>query len=218
MVQNYQHSRIDRLKMAKTLSAERLRGRPREYEEAEVIERAMQVFWTEGYHATSLPDLLAATQISRSSLYAGFGDKHGIFLRALERYIEQALARLDQELDTAPDALTGVQLCIEGYLVRTQGDAGVRGCLVVATAMELAAHDKEVSTCIDRFFRQMESRLAAALTLAQQAGQVRRTIDPASFAHLLVCMLEGIRVISKVGSRQEMTASAFKALLAQISN
>ncbi|HEI8867313.1 TPA: TetR/AcrR family transcriptional regulator [Serratia odorifera] len=203
--------------MAKTVSAERLRGRPREYEETEVIERAMQVFWTEGYHATSLPTLLAATQISRSSLYAGFGDKHGIFLRALDLYIEQALARLDRELDTAPDALTGVQVCIDGYLARTQGDAGRRGCLVVATAMELAAHDKEVSTRIDRFFKQMESRLTIALKRARQAGLIRKDVDPAAFAHMLLCLLEGVRVISKVGSRQNTTAAALKALIAQIS-
>ncbi|MCS3409879.1 TetR/AcrR family transcriptional regulator [Serratia sp. AKBS12] len=203
--------------MAKTVSAERLRGRPREYEETEVIERAMQVFWTEGYHATSLPTLLAATQISRSSLYAGFGDKHGIFLRSLDLYIEQALARLDRELDTAPDALTGVQVCIDGYLARTQGDAGRRGCLVVATAMELAAHDKEVSTRIDRFFKQMESRLTIALKRARQAGLIRKDVDPAAFAHMLLCLLEGVRVISKVGSRQNTTAAALKALIAQIS-
>jgi len=203
--------------MAKTVSVERLRGRPREYEEAEVIERAMQVFWTEGYSATSLPTLLAATKISRSSLYAGFGDKHGIFLRALDLYIQQALVRLDEDLNTDPDAMAGVQACIDGYLLRTQGDAGKRGCLVVATAMEMAAHDNEVSTRIDRFFKQLESRLAAALKRAQQAGQVRSDTDPTSFAHLLVCLLEGNRVISKVGARHDASAAAFKTLLAQIS-
>jgi len=59
----------------------------------------MGVFWSRGYHATALPDLLRATKLSRGSLYAAFGDKHSLFLRALDRYIANALTRLDIELD-----------------------------------------------------------------------------------------------------------------------
>jgi TetR/AcrR family transcriptional repressor of nem operon len=76
------------------------RGRPREFDTDAAIERAMGVFWSSGYHGTSLPDLLEATNLSRGSLYAAFGDKHGLFLRALDRYIGEALTRLDTELDT----------------------------------------------------------------------------------------------------------------------
>ncbi|MFX5555055.1 helix-turn-helix domain-containing protein, partial [Acinetobacter baumannii] len=81
------------------------RGRPREFDIDLAIERAMQVFWSSGYHGTSLPDLLAATRLSRGSLYAAFGDKHGLFLRALDRYLDEALARVDRERDPRNDAL-----------------------------------------------------------------------------------------------------------------
>ena len=60
----------------------------------------MNVFWSRGYHATALPDLLRATKLSRGSLYAAFGDKHSLFLRALDRYIADALARMDIEFDS----------------------------------------------------------------------------------------------------------------------
>src|SRR5258708_32051825 len=117
------------------------RGRPREFDTDAAVERAMGVFWSCGYHGASLPDLMEATRLSRGSLYAAFGDKHGLFLLALDRYIAQALKRLDDELTSGQKALPGLMACLDGYLSRTDGPAGKRGCLVVATAMELAAHD-----------------------------------------------------------------------------
>src|SRR4029453_10539682 len=97
-------------------------------------------FWSSGYNGTSLPDLLEATELSRGSLYAAFGDKHGLFLRALDRYIDAALTRLDTELDPRKNALAGLRACLAGYVERGNGVAGKRGCLVVATTMELAGH------------------------------------------------------------------------------
>jgi TetR/AcrR family transcriptional repressor of nem operon len=103
-----------------------------------VIARATDVFWSFGYYGTKLPDLLAATEIARGSLYSAFGDKHGLFLRALDRYIDDALARLDIELYPDRDALADLRACLAGDVDRTSGGAGTRGCLVVATAMKLA--------------------------------------------------------------------------------
>src|SRR6186713_476429 len=98
----------------------------------------MGVFWSRGYHATALPDLLEATKLSRGSLYAAFGDKHGLFLQALDRYIADALTRMDAELGTAASPMAGLRNFLEGYVARTGGANGRRGCLLVATAMELA--------------------------------------------------------------------------------
>src|SRR5215472_5195084 len=75
------------------------RGRPRSFDTEAAVERAMGAFWSRGYHATALPDLLRATKLSHGSLYAAFGDKHSLFLRALDRYIADALTRMDIELD-----------------------------------------------------------------------------------------------------------------------
>src|SRR5215217_8228029 len=78
------------------------RGRPRSFDTDAAVERAMGVFWSRGYHATALPDLLRATKLSRGSLYAAFGDKHSLFLRALDRYVAEALTRMDVEFDKEP--------------------------------------------------------------------------------------------------------------------
>jgi TetR/AcrR family transcriptional repressor of nem operon len=184
------------------------RGRPREFDANVAVERAMDVFWTCGYHGTSLPDLLQATRLSRGSLYAAFGDKHGLFLRALDRYIDEALARLDTELDPHKSALAGLRACVAGYIERTSGVNGKRGCLVVATAMELAAHDAEVERRIRRFFKVMETRLTTALMRAQTAGELVAGVEPANAAHMLLCLFEGLRVVGKTGPNRAASQAA----------
>jgi TetR/AcrR family transcriptional repressor of nem operon len=189
------------------------RGRPREFDTDAAVERAMGVFWSCGYHGTSLPDLLEATNLSRGSLYAAFGDKHGLFLRALDRYIDDALARLDSELDPRENALAGVRTCLAGYVDRTSGIAGKRGCLVVATAMELAAHDTEVEQRIRRFFKTMETRLAEALARAQAAGALADGVEPATAARALLCLLEGMRVVGKTCPDRALSQAMVQTLL-----
>jgi TetR/AcrR family transcriptional repressor of nem operon len=190
---------VDISMMQKRIVPEMSRGRPREFDEDVVIERAMGIFWSRGYHGTSLPDLLEATRLSRGSLYSAFGDKHTLFLRALDRYVDDALTRLDAELDPRRGALAGVRACVDGYIERTSGSAGRRGCLVVATAMELSAHDPEVAQHIRRFFRGFETRLSGALARAKSEGHLREELDPAILARLLLCQFEGMRVVGKVG-------------------
>ena len=190
-----------------------LRGRPREFDPDTAVARAMGVFWSSGYHGTSLPDLLAATKLSRGSLYAAFGDKHGLFLRALDRYIDDALARLDAELGSEQSALAGLRRCLAGYIDRTSGAAGERGCLVVATAMELAAVDAEVKQRIGRFFTMMETRLAAALACAQTAGDLAGGVDPETAAHVLLCLVEGMRVVGKAGVDRAVSEAMVDTLI-----
>jgi TetR/AcrR family transcriptional repressor of nem operon len=173
----------------------------------------MDVFWTCGYHGTSLPDLLQATKLSRGSLYAAFGDKHGLFLRSLDRYIDEALARLDTELDPRESPLAGLRACVAGYIERTSGVKGRRGCLVVATAMELAAHDPEVERRIRRFFNAMETRLTATLRRAQAAGKLATGVEPANAAHMLLCLFEGLRVVGKTSPNRAASQAAADALL-----
>jgi TetR/AcrR family transcriptional repressor of nem operon len=189
------------------------RGRPREFDTDAAVERAMDVFWSCGYHGTSLPDLLEATELSRGSLYAAFGDKHGLFLRALDRYIDDALARLDVELDPRKSALAGVRICLAGYVDRTSGSAGKRGCLVVATAMELAAHDPEAEQRVRRFFRALETRLAEAMARARATGELADGVEPRTAARLLICLVEGMRVVGKTGSDRATSQAAVQTLI-----
>ena len=194
-----------------------LRGRPRQFEHGEVVERAMDAFWSNGYNGTSLPALLDATKMSRGSLYGAFGDKHGLFLLALDRYIADALARVDVELDAREGAMAGLRVFLSGYVDRTSGVAGKRGCLVVATAMELVAQDMEVARRIRRFFQAMEQKIGVAFERANAQGELAERVDPASAARAMLRMVEGLRVVGKTGVERAVQQSTVDALLDRFS-
>ncbi len=172
----------------------------------------MNVFWSRGYHATALPDLLRATKLSRGSLYAAFGDKHSLFLRALDRYIADAMARMDIEFDPGRDPVDGLRAYFAGYVERNSGANGRRGCLLVATAMELAGRDADVDHRIAGFFKTMEARVADVLSRAKAAGKLADGVEPSSAARILVCFVEGLRVVGKTAPTRiisQATADAF---------
>jgi len=177
------------------------------------VERAMGVFWSRGYHGTALPDLLHATKLSRGSLYAAFGDKHSLFLRALDRYIADAVTRMDLELSPGKEPLDGLRALLAGYVDRTSGANGRRGCLLVATAMELAGHDAEVGRRIADFFKTMEAKVADALSRAKTMGKLADGVEPSSAARILVCFVEGLRVVGKTAPSRATSQATADALL-----
>ena len=189
------------------------RGRPRSFDTEAAVERAMGVFWSRGYHATALPDLLRATKLSRGSLYAAFGGKHALFLRALDRYVADALARIDVELGPRHAPVDGLRTFLAGYVDRTSGASGRRGCLLVATTMELAGHDSDVEGRIRGFFKAMEARVADALSRAKTAGKLADGVEPSSAARILVCFVEGLRVVGKTAPTRNASQATADALL-----
>ena len=199
--------------MSRPSSVQLPRGRPRSFDIDAAVGRAMDVFWSRGYHATALPDLLRATKLSRGSLYAAFGDKHSLFLRALDRYIADAVTRMDSELASPREPVEGLRAFLAGYVDRTSGTNGRRGCLLVATAMELAGQDADVGRRIAGFFKAMEARVADALSRAKTLGRLADGVEPASAARILVCFVEGLRVVGKTAPARITSQATADALL-----
>src|SRR6195952_5535599 len=199
--------------MTQHTPAQQPRGRPRSFDVDAAVERAMGVFWSRGYHGTALPDLLRATNLSRGSLYAAFGDKHSLFLRALDRYVADALTRMDGELGPRREPIDGLRAYLAGYVDRTSGANGRRGCLLVAAAMELAGRDADVDRRIASFFKAMEAKVADALSRAKTAGRLADGVEPSSAAKILVCFVEGLRVVGKTAQARTTSQATADALL-----
>jgi TetR/AcrR family transcriptional regulator, transcriptional repressor for nem operon len=173
----------------------------------------MEVFWSNGYHATSLPDLLDATRLSRSSLYAAYGDKHGLFLAALDQFIEDSLVRIDNDLDPSRPAIECLRACLAGCVERSSGASGKRGCFLVSTAKELAGRDPEVGKRVRSFFEAFEKRLTATVLRARKEKALVDGVDPGDVARVLLSLMEGLRVLGKAGIRQDAWLITVNALI-----
>ena len=174
--------------------------RTKEFEPQEALDAAMGLFWRKGYGATSMRELLDAMRIGRGSFYDTFGDKHALFLSALERFEEVRTSWIWETLEGA--GLDGIdevfRRTVEG-LVRFEPR---RGCLLANTAVELAPHDAEVAEKISRHVRRTEGAFEGALVKAQKLGEISSGSDPKSLARFLVSNLHGLRVLARAGAER----------------
>jgi len=175
-------------------------GRPREFEFDDAVRRAKDVFWDRGYHDASLPDLLEGMGLSRGSFYKAFGDKKGIFLRALDAYIEDALREVGDVLAAEGSPKAAIRHALLRNADQSFGAEGLRGCFVVLTATEMLPGDEEVSVRVSRLFRRLRELYAGAIIRGQAAGEIDAGRDPHALARFLVCQIQGMRVLGKAGA------------------
>lgn len=160
----------------------------------------MDVFWNRGYHDASLPDLLEGMDLSRGSFYKAFVDKRGVYLRALDVYIEDAIRKAGETLNSEPSPKASIRKAFSKHVDESSGKEGLRGCFVVLSAVEMLPADEEVSARISRLFRRLQDLYAAAIIRAQAMGEIDPGLDERTFARFLVCQIQGMRVLGKAGA------------------
>lgn len=164
--------------------------------------RARDLFWTNGYEATSIEDLLDAMGIGRSSFYATFGGKQLLYAAVLERYDdEQRRSVLAGLRETLPPR-DAIRQLFAG--VRDEGCArgGTRGCFLVNAALELGAADPAVGLIVRRAFAETETFFASRIATAIADGAIGRDADVTTTARALVGLLLGMRVLARAGASQ----------------
>jgi TetR/AcrR family transcriptional repressor of nem operon len=178
-------------------------GRPREFDVDDALVRARDLFWAKGYAATSIQDLVDELAIQRASLYAAFGDKHSLFLKAVSLYVREGEESLERLLDADPllpalrAALVDPMRLIDTSL--TMGADGERGCLVGNAAAELAPADPDVRDLLVSAHAGTVRVLTAALTRAQASGEVTSAATPDAQARMLLCLFQGYAVVTRAG-------------------
>jgi TetR/AcrR family transcriptional repressor of nem operon len=174
-------------------------ARTKEFEPDRALDSAMDLFWRQGYEATSVHDLLAEMGIGRGSMYDTFGDKRALFLAALDRFEETRVARADGILESSASAVEGIRRLFETTIEGLVSYEPRRGCLLANTAVELAPHDEEVAARISRYVRRTEDAFERALVRGRAAGEVSANKDPKALARFLVSTLHGVRVLARAG-------------------
>jgi TetR/AcrR family transcriptional repressor of nem operon len=186
-------------------------ARTKEFRPEAALDAAMHLFWLNGYGATSMRDLLDGMGIGRGSFYDTFGDKHALFLAALDRFEESRTGWIGEVL--AGSGLEGIEEVFRRTVEGMTGSEPRRGCLLANTAVELAPRDPEVAEKISRFVSRAEEAFAGALARAQEAGEIPEERDRRALARFLVSNLHGLRVLARAGTDRRTLEDAARVAL-----
>ena len=170
--------------------------RPREFEEEDVLDRGMHLLWDQGYEATSLDDLLAAMNLSKSSFYETFGSKHSFLMAALTRYIDVILGQLSDDLQQG-SVRDAISRSFERMLPSRQTPP--HGCFVQNCAIELAHRDPDARAKVRDGLKRLEEGYYRAVVRGQQRNEIASKQNARALARFLVSNLNGILVFARAG-------------------
>lgn len=187
-------------------------SRHKEFNREEVLQKAMEVFWTRGYEGTSIQDLVANMGINRQSIYDTFGDKHALFLQALDRYREMQTRTVFATLDRPGSVKKNVRLLFEEALELALSEEGRRGCFVANATAELAGRCKETALRTGNSLALAEKTFQRALVRGTEEGELGLQ-DSRAVARFLCCMLQGLVLMAKARQDRQALKDVVKVTL-----
>ncbi|SEC62360.1 transcriptional regulator, TetR family [Rhodococcus jostii] len=174
------------------------------------VDKAMDLFWLQGYAATTPQELAGEMGIGKGSLYNTFGSKHALFLRALRRYSEMRLEYLT-DLFAAPGP-SRPRLAMAMAVLAGVGEHR-RGCVMVNAAAELGTVDDEVNRIADELFTGIETIFRHAIVQGQESGEFDGGKSADGAARQLLATVIGLSVLAKSGGRPEMCATVVESVV-----
>jgi TetR/AcrR family transcriptional repressor of nem operon len=188
-------------------------ARPREFNEIAALEAAIDCFSRRGYEATSVRDLSDRMKISGPSLYNAFGDKHALFLQAVEHFHDQNARSMIKRIERSFSPKQAVRRFIDEVIEYSVNDRKRRGCLVV-NSVDRAPHDKEVAAVVASSFAEIEAFFYRSIKAAQAEGAVPSERRAKDLARLLFGVLLGIRVLARVKPERSLLRDVARPALA----
>jgi AcrR family transcriptional regulator len=177
-------------------------GRPRGFDIEKALDRALQVFWRNGYEGASVADLTQAMGINPPSLYAAFGNKEGLFRKALDRYVEQR-TRYWEEAFEEPTARRVIEHLLRGSADFLGNERNPPGCLFVRSAMLCGDAEEAIRRELTARRTAAETRVRDRLARAQGAGELPAELDPEDYTRYVLTVLEGMSVRAAGGASRE---------------
>ena len=176
------------------------RGRPRKFDETEVLEAALNVFWLKGYDAASLDDLAKAMGMNRPSIYRAFGDKEAIFLKTMEVFAQKLEMGFGLTMVGDDDIRTRLKAFLSMALdVYTGGDMA-KGCLIMSTAITAAPENPKIRELLLSIIRFIDEKMAEAFVQAEALGQLDcGSISASSRSALAQSVLHSLALRARAG-------------------
>ncbi len=172
-------------------------ARKKNFDESEVLDKALKIFWTKGFNATSIQDLVDGLGINRASMYDTWGDKHNLYMKSLERYRQNASSQLLNEIRSNKSALDILKGFLKSNARESALDPEKKGCFMINSISELANSDDSVNELTSKHRKTFEGVLAEIIREGQESGEIQRKFDSEVLARFLYSTVSGIRVIGK---------------------
>jgi AcrR family transcriptional regulator len=188
--------------------APKRRGRPRAYQPEIALGKALDLFRKDGFAATSLDDLSAATGMNRPSLYGAFGDKRELYIKSYQRYRADARAgMIDIFREQLPIRKRLERIYAAALDIYLSGEAGPRGCFTVMTAASEAVADPDIRKLVLEGFFELDRAFAACFRLAKENGELPESTDPQVLAQLASATIHTIAIRARAQvPRKELEA------------
>ncbi len=188
-------------------------GRPKDFDTDEVLNKAVDLLWTQGYERTSTRELTEYLGIGMGSFYGTFGSKHDLFVRAIERYRDDNHVYLASLLASEDAPREILERLLSGYLDETLGEALHRGCFITNSTAEAAYHDPDIAKIVADNRDHMIGQLQILIERGQSCGDFDVTKDPRATATVLFTILQGLRVVGKTRPPAELLKALREGVL-----
>ena len=190
-------------------------GRPRAFDTQKALARARDLFWSRGYAATSVQDLVDELGVQRGSLYAAFGDKHDLYLKSVALYARENREQLEAILRDGPVLPALRRMLLEPSVLTgtPEHPRGRRGCLVGNTTAELVPGDDAARALAAAAYDGFTEVVTTALARAQAAGEVTTSASPEAQARLLLLLFQGSALVSRAQPDRDRLAAGIDAAL-----
>jgi TetR/AcrR family transcriptional regulator, transcriptional repressor for nem operon len=188
-------------------------ARPREFDEEDVIAAAGGIFWARGFEGASTRDLSAATGLTPSSLYAAFGSKRGLFVKALDRYLDQTLRDRIARIERAYSGLKAIEAFFDEVVERSVADRQHRGCMMVNAIVDAASQDVDLKRYVANETVQIEAFFHRCIVAGQAAAEISATQAARGLARHLLAVLMGMRILARVRSDRGVLAEIARSTL-----
>jgi TetR/AcrR family transcriptional regulator, transcriptional repressor for nem operon len=191
-------------------------ARPKEFDEIEVLEKAMLAFWQKGYFQASIQDLVDAMGINRASLYGAFDDKHNLYLKALERYRQQDVSQLLSLFNRNLPAKQFFDAVLDNVIVGLTDDPDRKGCFLTNATLEMLPDDVKIQELVSTNIAFLQEIFAEVLNNGIKAGEINRNIIANEMANYFISQIYGLRMIGKANPDLKLLNSIKNEALARL--
>lgn len=178
-------------------------ARKKNFDENEILEKALHLFWRKGYNATSIQDLVDELGINRASIYDTWGDKHQLYVAALQRYRQNSSSWLLNQIRSEKPASEIIEAFLNHVIEDVMQDDDKKGCFVVNSTTELANLDEDIQTLVSENKRTIERVLTELVKEGQESGEFNTTRSPQAYARFIFNNINGLRVVCKTSASRE---------------